>query len=72
MISYFSRRNGWADVCAQIHPYAQMALGILTSAAQVCLAVANGTDLTPSSSVDHYTSEPRPNLRLAFKNTKRL
>jgi len=36
----------WADVCTQIHPYAQMALGILTSAAQACLLVANGTHLT--------------------------
>ena len=39
-------RNGRADICTQIHPYARMALGILTSAAQVCLLVANGTHLT--------------------------
>ena len=60
MISHFTRPNGWADVCMQIHPHAEMALGILTSAAQVCLLFANGTHLTPFSLVDHYASESGP------------
>jgi len=73
MIHYFSRRNGRADVCMQIHPYTQMALGILTSAAQVCLLVVNGTHLTPSSLGDHHASEPRPiDLRLASKSANCL
>jgi len=73
MYDFLYSAQRWADVCTQIHPYTQMALGILTSAAQVCLLVANGTHLTPFSLGDHYASEPRPiDLRLASTSTNRL
>ena len=47
MIHYLSRGNGRADVCTQIHPYAQIALGKLTSAAQVCF-------WSPTARVSHH------------------
>ena len=61
-----------ADIYTQVHPYTQIALGLLTSAAQVRLLVGKDMHLTWLSG-DHCASELRQlGLRSTFKDSKCL